>query len=156
MTSHEFHLLWSIVFICTAILQYRRVIPDITSSDTSSIFGEVLFGGIIGLIVGIFGGIVLWGCQSGIPYEEISLGSARTGVMWGIILFWGALTLFMLLTETTLLAVAVVLANTTSLLIGNISVYLTQGSYSLIVTLVASVIILLIWIRQIYIKLLET
>ncbi len=156
MTSHEFHLLWSIVCICTAILLYRRIIPDIKSSDTSGIIGETLLGCIIGLIVGIFGGVVFWGFQSGIPYEEVSLGSARIGLMWGIILFWGAITLFMLLTETTILAVAVVFANVITLLIGNISVYLTQGTNSLIVTLVMSVIVLIIWARQIYKKLLDT
>ena len=156
MTSHEFHLLWSIVCICTAILQYRRIIPDIKSSDTSGIIGETLLGCIIGLIVGIFGGIVFWGFQSGIPYEEVSLGSARIGLMWGLTLFWGALTLFMLLTETTALAVAVVFANVITLFIGNISVYLTQGTNSLIVTLVMSVIVLIIWTRQIYKKLINT
>ncbi len=156
MTSHEFLWLWVVVVVTTFVLMNRRIIPDIKSSDTSGIIGETLLGCIIGLIVGIFGGIVFWGFQSGIPYEEVSLGSARTGLMWGITLFWGALTLFMLLTETTILAVAVLFTNVIALIIANISVYLTQGTYSLIVTLVMSVIVLIIWTYQIFIKIMDT
>lgn len=153
MTSQEFLWLWGVVLITTAILFKRRIIPDIISSDTSGIFGEVVIGGIIGIVVGILAGAVFWALQAGIPYEEVHLGSARIGLVLGLTIFWGVLTLFMLLTETTALAVAVMLANIIALLVGNISVFLTQGTMSLMVTLVVSIVALFVWIIQIIKKL---
>lgn len=152
MTTIEFFWLWLAVLICTTMV-FRRVIQDIRSSDTSGIFGETLLGGILGIIVGIILGCVVWALQSGIPYEDVHLGSARIGILIGVIVFWCGITLLILLSETTILPVAVLLANISSLIIINMSVYLTQKNSMILVLIVISLLFLIVWLRSITHKL---